>query len=80
METENYNKRYYEAHKEAYKTKYLKKIVCECCEKEMLESNYKKHRRTSRYQLMLSKKNGTYLTPDTIEAIQKLLDLNRMNQ
>ncbi len=73
MENEDYHKKYYESHKDVYKTKYVKKVTCECCDNEMVLHNYNKHKKTDKYKNNMKNK---YVDGDScdkmIEIIQNL--------
>ena len=73
MENENYNKKYYESHKDAYKTKYVKKGTCECCDHEMVSHNDNKHKKTDKYKNNMKNKYVDGESFDKmIEIIQNL--------
>ena len=73
MENEDYNKKYYASHKDAYKTKYVKKVTCECCDHEMVSHNYNKHKKTDKYKNNMKNKYVDGESFDKmIEIIQNL--------
>ncbi len=81
MEQENYHKKYYESHKDVYKTKYVKKMTCECCNKVMVVHNYNKHKKTDKYKNNMRDNFSNIENCDKmIEIIQNIKDkLNEKN-
>lgn len=79
MEIEGYHKRYYQTHKELYKTKYVKKVTCECCHKEMVDHNYNKHQLTQKFKNNM--RNKIHNVEDCDKMIQTLIIIkNKLNE
>ena len=55
MTKQEYNKRYYEKHKEVRVQKANEKVICDKCSQEVMRSNLSKHQKTAKcnkdYQL-----------------------------
>jgi hypothetical protein len=77
MRTE-YNKKYYEEHKDYFKKWSKSKIHCECCNKDITAPNYSAHCKSTSHIKNLELKNKVSLNdiknnPELIELVKSII-------